>query len=134
MLLSEQRKMTRYARPVKGHARGDNRAQQVFIVVIALAAVLGLGGVATDQYLAAVTKRQAGGTYRAAKGDDIYTGALLYMPETGNVCHQWLFDNQDGQFTDKGEVNCDDVADQGLDSPKNWSSSRIRVISDGFRH
>jgi hypothetical protein len=56
------------------------------------------------------------------------------MPETGNVCHQWQFDNQNGQFTDKGDVNCDDVADQRLDSPKNWSSSRIRVISDGFRH
>jgi len=69
---------------MKGNARADNRAQQVFIVVIALAAVLGLGGVATDQYLAAVTKRQAGGTYRAAKGDDIYTGALLYMLARGN--------------------------------------------------
>ena len=126
--------MTRSHRPMKGHARADNRAQQVFIVVIALAAVLGLGAVATDQYLAVVTKRQAAGTYRAAKGDDIYTGALLYMPETGNVCHQWLFDNQNGQFTDKGDINCDAVADQGVDGPKNWSSARIRVISDGFRH
>jgi hypothetical protein len=134
MPLSEQRKMTRYARSTKANARADNRAQQVFIVVIALAAVLGLGGVATDQYLGAVSKRQAGGTYRAAKGDDIYTGALLYMPETGNVCHQWQFDNQNGQFTDKGDINCDAVADQGVDGPKNWSSSRIRVISDGFRH
>ena len=24
-----------------------------------------------------------------------------------------LFDNQNGQFTDKGDINCDDVADQG---------------------
>ncbi|MGO9682472.1 MAG: hypothetical protein ACLPTZ_07765 [Beijerinckiaceae bacterium] len=125
--------MTGFPRSVKGHARASNNgARQVIIVVIAIAAVLGLGAVATDQYLA-VAKRQAAGTYHAAKGDDIYTGALLYVPDTGNVCHQWLFDNQNGQFTDKGNVNCDDVADQGLDGPRNWSSARIRVISDGFR-
>jgi hypothetical protein len=126
--------MTPSHRSMKSHAGAGNGAQQVFVVVIALAAVLGLGAVATDQYLAVVTKRQAAGTYRAAKGDDIYTGALLYMPETGNVCHQWLFDNQNGQFADKGNINCDAVADQGIDDPKNWSSARIRVISDGFRH
>jgi hypothetical protein len=126
--------MTRSRRSGKSHAGAGNGAQQVFVVVIVLAALLGLGAVASDQYLAVVTKRQAGGTYSAAKGDDIYTGALLYMPETGNVCHQWLFDNQNGQFADKGNINCDAVADQGIDDPKNWSSARIRVISDGFRH
>lgn len=118
---------------MKGHAGAGNGAQQVFVVVIALAAVLGLGAVATDQYLAVMTKRQAAATYRAAKGDDIYTGALLYMPEIGNLCHQWLFDNQNGQFTDKGDINCDDVAARGLDGAKNWSTARMRVISDAFR-
>lgn len=124
--------MNRFPHPVKRHARAGNGAQQVFVVVFAIAAVLGLGAVATDQYLAVMTKREAGGTYRVAKGDDIYAGALLYVPETGNVCHQWLFDNQNGQFTDKGNVNCNDVADQELDGPKNWSSARMRVISNGF--
>ena len=71
--------MTPSHRSMKGHAGADNRAQQVFIVVIALAAVLGLGAVATDQYLAVVTKRQAAGTYRAAKGDDyLHRRAPLY--------------------------------------------------------
>ena len=73
------------------------------------------------------------GTYEAAKGDDIYTGSILYMPDTSNVCHQWLFDNQNGQFTDKGSVDCQEAADQSLDGPKNWSAARIRVISTGFR-
>jgi hypothetical protein len=124
--------MTRFPRSVESHAHAGNGAQQAFIVVIAFAAVLGLGALAIDKYLA-MTNRAAGDTYQAAKGDGIYTGALLYVPETGNVCHQWLFDNQNGQFTDKGNVNCDEVADQGLDGPKNWSTARIRVIRDGFR-
>lgn len=122
--------MTRHARPGQYRARADNGARQAFIVVIVIAAVFGLGALATGQYLA-TAKRQALGTFEpAAKGKAVYTGSVVYMPETGNVCHQWQFDNLNGQFTDKGAVNCD--AD-GVDGPKNWSTARIRVISDGFR-
>ncbi len=124
--------MTRFPRPVKKHPSPGNGASQALIVVVAIAAVLGLGALATDQYIAAA-KRQAAGTYEAAKGDDIYTGSILYMPDTSNVCHQWLFDNQNGQFTDQGSVNCEEAADHGLDGPKSWSAARIRVISTGFR-
>ena len=123
--------MTRFPRPAKQRRSAGNGARQVLIVVVAIAAVIGLGALATGQYLVA-TKRRAAGTYEAAKGDDIYTGSILYMPDTSDVCHQWLFDNQNGQFTDKGSVDCAAAADRD-DGPKSWSAARIRVISTGFR-
>jgi hypothetical protein len=56
------------------------------------------------------------------------------MPDTSNVCHQWLFDNHSGQFTDNGNVDCLRAAYRGaLDGPKQWSAARVRVISTGFR-
>jgi hypothetical protein len=132
MPLEGHPEMTRFPRPAKQHPSTGHGARQTFVVVVAIAAVLGLGAFATDQFIG-TAKRQAGGTYQAAKGDDIYTGSILYMPDTSNVCHQWLFDNQTGQFTDKGSVDCQEAADQSLDGPKNWSTARIRVISTGFR-
>jgi len=124
--------MTRFPRPTKNHPRAGNGAAQTIVAVIALAAVLALGALATNQYLVAA-KRQAAGTFEASNDDDIYTGSILYMPDTSNVCHQWLFDNQNGQFTDKGDVNCEHAAYHGPDGPKRWSAARIRVISTGFR-
>ncbi|HUI14634.1 MAG TPA: hypothetical protein VL048_14330 [Xanthobacteraceae bacterium] len=94
--------------------------------------VFGLAALATGQYLA-IAKRQAEGTFESAKGNAIYSGSILYVPDTGKVCHQWQFDNRNGQFQDKGAVSCDEVADQGFNSPKNWSTARMRVISNGFR-
>lgn len=130
--VSKTAQMNRFPRSAKRHGRAGNGAGQVFIVVIAIASVLGLGALATDQYLT-IAKRQSAGTFESARGNAIYTGSILYVPDTGNRCHQWLFDNQNGRFNDKGDINCDDVADQELDGPKNWSTARIRVISDGFR-
>jgi hypothetical protein len=70
----------------------------------------------------------------AADDDDIYTGSILYMPDSGNACRQLLFDNQNGQFTDNGYVDCDRAAYRGTDTtPKHWSAARVRVISSGFR-
>lgn len=128
--------MTRFPRPVhrsgQSRARADNGARQVVIVVVAILSVLGLGALATDQYLA-IAKRQAAGSFESANGNAIYTGSILYVPDMGNICHQWQFDNRNGQLNDKGDVNCDAVGDQELNGPKNWSTARIRVISDGFR-
>ena len=122
--------MTRFPRPAKKITRAGYGARQAFIAAVVIAAVLALGALATDQYLVAA-KDQAVGTFEAATGDDIYTGSIVYMPDTNKVCHQWLFDNRTGQFTDKGAVNCEDA--EGLDGPQRWSSARIRVISTGFR-
>lgn len=133
--LAGQSKMTRFPRPGQSRVHAvsaDNGTWQVSIVVIAIASVLGLGLLATDQYLA-TAKRRAGGAFESANGNAIYSGSILYVPETGDGCHQWQFDNRNGHFNDKGAVNCDDVADHELNGSKDLSSARIRVISDGFR-
>ncbi len=99
--------MTRFPRPGQNRARAmhaDNGTRQVSIVVIAIASLLGLGALATDQYL--ITKRQAAGTFEPANGNAIYSGSILYVPDTGNVCHRRQIDNRNGQYNDKGAVNC----------------------------
>ncbi len=66
--------------------------------------------------------------------DDVYTGSILYMPDRGNACRQILFNNCNGQLTDKGYVDCQTAFSHSTDSePKQWSAARMRVISDGFR-
>ena len=123
---------TRFARPTKSRRRAGNGSRQILVVVIAIGAMLALGALATDQYVTAA-KHPTGAAVEASNDDDIYTGSILYMPDTSNVCHQWLFNNQNGRFTDNGNVNCEQAAYQGLDGPKRWSAARIRVISTGFR-
>ncbi len=123
---------TRFARPIKSRRRAGNGSRQILVVVIVIGAMLALGALATDQYVTAA-KHPTGAAVEASNNDDIYTGSILYMPDTSNVCHQWLFNNQNGRFTDSGNVNCEQAAYQGLDGPKRWSAARIRVISTGFR-
>jgi len=125
--------MNRFSRPAKARSRPGHGTRQTLVVAIAIGAVLALGAVATDQYIAVAKRAAAGGTYQASKDDGIYTGSILYMPDAAsNVCHQWLFDNQNGQFADNGKVDCE-RAYRGLDGPKHWSAARIQVISSGFR-
>jgi hypothetical protein len=123
---------TRFARPAKSRRHAGNGSRQIFVVVTAIGAMLALGALATDQFVTAA-KRQAGAAVEASNDDGIYTGSILYMPDTSNICHQWLFNNQNGQFTDNGSVDCEQAEYQGLDGPKQWSAARIRVISTGFR-
>jgi hypothetical protein len=71
----------------------------------------------------------------ARNAGEIYTGSVLYLPQEGRNCHQMLFDNQTGRFTDNGSVDCENAAYRGVDGnlAKQWSSARARVIADGFR-
>ncbi|MGC1776976.1 MAG: hypothetical protein WBB34_03460 [Xanthobacteraceae bacterium] len=125
--------MNRFARPAMTRPRAAGGSRQTFIAVVAIGAVLALGAVATNDYVKAANREAAGDTYPAPQGDDIYTGSIVYMPGTDNLCHQWLFDNQNGRFADIGSVDCDSTAYQGTDGPRQWSAARIKVISDGFR-
>jgi hypothetical protein len=124
--------MRRPRRPAKTRKRAKNRVQEA-LAVVAVGIVLGVGAFATDSYIAA--ERHAAPSKAAAGGDaEIYTGSILYMPDTSNVCHQWLFNNHNGQFSDNGYVDCRHAFYQGSpDSPKQWSAARVRVISAGFR-
>jgi hypothetical protein len=93
--------------------------------VIAMAALLAVGLYATGKYIAARQQASAG---------EFYTGSILYMPDEGRTCHQRLFDNRTGRFSDNGPVDCVNAAYQGASgSPKLWSAARARVISSGFR-
>jgi len=123
--------MTRYPRQ-------KNRARSSFheiLTVSALGAMLALGVVAADQYVVAKRHAAAARVAAAAVSDEeIYTGSILYMPDSSNICHQWMFDNHNGQFSDNGYVNCERAFYQGSpDSPKQWSAARVRLISSGFR-
>ena len=71
----------------------------------------------------------------ARNAGEIYTGSVLYLPQEGRNCHQILFDNNTGRFTDNGSVDCENAAYRGIDGnqSKQWSSARARVIADGFR-
>ena len=71
----------------------------------------------------------------ARNAGEIYTGSVLYLPQEGRNCHQMLFDNQTGRFTDNGSVDCENAAYRGVNGnlSMQWSSARARVIADGFR-
>lgn len=116
----------RYARPSPRRRRGS---RQVWAIVT-IGLCLGAGAFGIGRY--ATVTRQAAAV--AAADDEIYTGSILYMPDSGNACRQLLFDNQNGQFTDNGYVDCDRAAYRGANTtPKHWSAARVRVISSGFR-
>ena len=135
--------MRRLPRRSKIRSRAGNSAGQVF-AVLAAGATVALATLATDQYVTAAKRVAAtGGAGKAGiavtaavagqSDDDVYTGSILYMPRDGRFCRQLLFDNQNGQFTDNGYVDCAQAAYNGLDGPKHWSAARLRVIATGFR-
>jgi len=102
--------------------------------VVAVGAVLGTGLFAIADYFT-VQHWVKPATAAARNAGEIYTGSVLYMPQEGRNCHQMLFDNNTGRFTDNGSVDCENAAYRGVDGnlAKQWSSSRTRVIADGFR-
>jgi hypothetical protein len=131
-LVLGRRDMNRFPRPSKARRRrrARNRGRQAWIV-ITFGCTLSLGALATDEYM--LLQQQRAAARSALSDDEIYTGSILYLPNRGNLCRQLLFDNHNGRVTDNGYVDCDRAAYQGsLDTPKQWSTARLRVISDGF--
>jgi hypothetical protein len=124
----------RSTRSAKNRPHGRSNLRQVFFVVVALGSTLGLGALATDRYVVLSRSQTAtAAAVAAANGDDLYTGSILYMPDSSDTCHQWLFNNLDGRLTDNGYVDCQRAAYRGLEAPKRWSVARAQVISTGFR-
>jgi hypothetical protein len=119
----------RFARPTP---RRRNGSRQVWAIVM-IGLCLGAGAFGIGRYVTVTRQAAAVEAASAADDDEIYTGSILYMPDSGNVCRQLLFDNQNGQFTDNGYVDCDRAAYHGAATPKQWSAARARVISSGFR-
>ena len=106
-------------------------SRQVWAIV-AVGVCLGASAFGMSRYVAAA--REAVASAGAATDDEIYTGTILYMPASGNACRQLLFDNQNGQFTDNGYVDCYQATARGADDiSRLWSSSRSRVVKSGSR-
>ena len=101
--------------------------------VVAVGAVLGTGLFAIADYF--TVQHWVRPVTAARNTGEIYTGSVLYMPQEGRNCHQMLFNNNTGRFTDNGSVDCENAAYRGVDGnqSKQWSSARARVIADGFR-
>jgi hypothetical protein len=126
--------MKRLTRPKKPLRHARNRPGQVGLV-IAVGVCLGLGAFGLEDYVA-IKKSAAkvAAAAAAASDEEIYTGSILYMPDRGNICRQLLFDNQNGQFSDNGYVDCGRAAYRSAsDEAKHWPTARVRVISTGFR-
>jgi hypothetical protein len=113
--------------------RGRSESIRQTLGVIAVGCLIGTSLFVTGGY---VSKQLRLSPARVeANGSEAYTGSILYTPDEGRTCHQVMFDNHTGRFTDNGSVDCESAAYKGIDGnqAKQWSSARARVIADGFR-
>jgi hypothetical protein len=123
----------RHARPSPRRKGSRQGARQVW-AILTIGLCLGMGAFGIGRYVTVTRQAAAVAAALAAADGEIYTGSILYMPDSGNACRQLLFDNQNGQFTDNGYVDCDQAAYRGARAtPKRWPAARVRVISSGFR-
>jgi hypothetical protein len=120
-----------YRRALRKKSRSESIRQS--FGVVAVGALLGTGLFAIADYF--TVQHWVKPATAARNAAEIYTGSVLYMPQEGRNCHQMLFDNHTGRFTDNGSVDCENAAYRGVDGnqSKQWSSARARVIADGFR-
>jgi hypothetical protein len=120
-----------YRRALRKKSRSESICQS--LGVIAVGALLGTSLFAIADYFTVQHWVRPAKAVRNAV--EIYTGSVLYMPQEGRNCHQMLFNNNTGRFTDNGSVDCENAAYRGVDGnqSKQWSSARARVIADGFR-
>jgi hypothetical protein len=125
--------VNRRARRQKARPQKRDTVRQT-AAVIAVGAVLGGSLFGAGEYIAARQKAAAAASAVATASDDeIYTGSILYMPNEGRTCHQLLFDNRSGRFSDNGYVDCVNAAYRSPSEEKQWSAARVRVISTNFR-
>jgi hypothetical protein len=67
--------------------------------------------------------------------DEVYTGAILFVPDDGKTCRRFLFDNRNGRVSYNGLVDCDSSYYQNREaSPAQISIARTQAISETFRH
>jgi hypothetical protein len=67
--------------------------------------------------------------------DEVYTGAILFVPDDGKTCRRFLFDNRNGRVSYNGLVDCESAYSQNREaSPAQISIARTQAISETFRH
>jgi hypothetical protein len=120
-----------YHRALRKKSRSESIRQSLGVVAVGV--VFGTSLFAIADY--STVQHWVRPATAARNAGEIYTGSVLYLPQEGRNCHQMLFDNQTGRFTDNGTVDCENAAYRGVDGnlAKQWSSARARVIADGFR-
>jgi hypothetical protein len=120
-----------YRRALRKKSRSESIRQSLGVVAVGV--VFGTSLFAIADY--STVQHWVRPATAARNAGEIYTGSVLYLPQEGRNCHQMLFDNQTGRFTDNGSVDCENAAYRGVDGnlAKQWSSARARVIADGFR-
>jgi hypothetical protein len=120
-----------YHRALRKKSRAESIRQSLGVVAVGV--VFGTSLFAIADY--STVQHWVRPATAARNAGEIYTGSVLYLPQEGRNCHQMLFDNQTGRFTDNGSVDCENAAYRGVDGnlAKQWSSARARVIADGFR-
>jgi hypothetical protein len=133
MLLSPP--MDRSKRRSKARTRSRERwRQMVFLAAIASVPAIGLfavGQLEIEQLLARFSAAQSAPPPSEA---EIYTGSILYLPDLGTTCRQFLFDNRNGRVQDNGFVDCEQAHYRGIgESMRQVSIPRAVVISQSFR-
>ncbi|MBV6487644.1 MAG: hypothetical protein KJZ73_16005 [Pseudorhodoplanes sp.] len=70
----------------------------------------------------------------AQSDDDLVTGSILFVPDTGNVCRRRLIDNRTWAIRDDGYVLCEDAASGllGHNAGQYSATSRVEAIREGF--
>jgi hypothetical protein len=121
----------KFPRPAQRRRRPRSALRQGIIAALALALCLTLGVLGTNEFMA----RQAAAAAAAGTvNGQVYIGSILFFPDSGNRCHQLYFNNMDGRYSDKGNVDCTHAVSQTMkDAPKDWSAARTEIISKGFR-
>jgi hypothetical protein len=134
-MLPQMNRPERFKRPSKTRARGGERWRQVSVLA-AVAGIVAIGlFVASEfEFASFLTARLAAKPAVAKSDDEIYTGSVLYLPNEGNICRQFLFDNRNGRMRDNGLVDCDEASYRGTDEGgKQLPNARAMVISESFR-
>ena len=131
----KDRSKGRSKRRIKVGARGAERSRQMTMLVgIAGMLAIGLFVGAEFEFGRLPPGRSLAEPAATPSDDEIYTGSILYMPEQGSICRQFLFDNRTGRVQDNGLVDCEQAAYRGMsEAAKQWSTARALVISESFR-
>jgi hypothetical protein len=112
-----------------GRSEGARRA----LAITAVIGVLAAGVFAAREAIVELSKPVP----LAAKpsDDEIYTGAILFVPDDGKTCRRFLFDNRTGRLSYNGLVDCESAYLQNRNpSPAQMSIARTQAISETFRH
>jgi hypothetical protein len=126
-------KMARSKRRSKARARGWEGSRQILFVG-AIGGMLA-GGLFAGGKLEGWQFLPWGFAADAAPAPseaEIYTGSILYLPDRGTTCRQFLFDNRTGRIKDNGLVDCVQAYYRGTGAGQ-WSTARAAVISQSFR-